>query len=128
LYLVRYKRERVRLLNREAVTQFLVWSDKRFIQTQGLAGKVFFEHLLNKHKIIVSDYTQTLAGMRFWQNRIKEALDKNLFVYSVNSQHEKVIRIKDWLDLQNYSTHWRDEKLGKLYRFAISSEELEERL
>lgn len=127
LYLVRYKRERISLIDRIAVTQFLVWSDKRFIHTQGLAAKVFFEFLLKKHKIIVSDYQQTLAGMRFWQNRLKEAFDKQLNVYSLDSRYLKVNKVQNWLDLGKYTQHWREDKLGKFYRFAISESPLTER-
>lgn len=127
-YLVRYKKERVSLIDKFAVTQFLVWADRNFSRSRGLATKVFFDFLLKKHKIIVSDYEQTLDGKRFWQNRIGDAFDRNLHVYLLDSRHNKVHKIKDEVDLDtNYTQHWREDKLGKFYRFAISESPLTER-
>jgi hypothetical protein len=124
LYLVRYKVEKIGLLEETAVTQFLVWSDRSFVHTTGLAARVFFQHLLKRHRLILSDYTQTRAGMGFWVNRITEALSKKLYVYMLDSRYRKLEKIEDSDDLQRNSSHWREDGLGKFYRFAISDHPL----
>ncbi|EYU15845.1 MULTISPECIES: hypothetical protein [Photorhabdus] len=73
------------VLNCRPVTQILVWRIlKREHRTvlHELAGKVFFDYLLEHYNVIVSDMNQTHDGISFWQARMYDALAYNMHVYA----------------------------------------------
>lgn len=65
------------------VTQLAVWRASRR-SLPGIAAHVFWQHLFPIHHTVVSNGQQTEAGVRFWEYRIWEALEKGLFVFRVN--------------------------------------------
>ncbi|OTA19759.1 phage protein [Xenorhabdus beddingii] len=73
------------VLNCRPVTQILVWRI-RTVQHRAvlrdLAGKVFFDYLIERYNVIVSDMNQTTDGMAFWQDRMYDALAYNMYVYA----------------------------------------------
>ncbi|MDE1492817.1 hypothetical protein [Xenorhabdus bovienii] len=72
-------------LNCRPVTQILVWrirTPQHRAALRDLAGKVFFDYLLERYNVIVSDMNQTNDGMAFWQDRMYDALMYNLHVYA----------------------------------------------
>ncbi|BET97287.1 hypothetical protein [Xenorhabdus taiwanensis] len=73
------------VLNCRPVTQILVWrirTPQHRAALRDLAGKVFFDYLLERYNVIVSDMNQTNDGMAFWQDRMYDALMYNLYVYA----------------------------------------------
>lgn len=73
------------VLNCRPVTQILVWRIKtpqHRAALRDLAGKVFFDYLLERYNVIVSDMNQTNDGMSFWQGCMYDALMYNLYVYA----------------------------------------------
>ncbi|CDG16504.1 hypothetical protein [Xenorhabdus doucetiae] len=72
-------------LNCRPVTQILVWrirTPQHRAVLRDLAGKVFFDYLLEHYSVIVSDMNQTNDGMAFWQDRMYDALVYHLHVYA----------------------------------------------
>ncbi|MBD2779792.1 hypothetical protein [Xenorhabdus szentirmaii] len=73
------------MLNCRPVTQILVWrirTPQHRAALRDLAGKVFFDYLLERYNVIVSDMNQTNDGMSFWQGCMYDALMYNLHVYT----------------------------------------------
>ncbi|QTL40605.1 hypothetical protein HGO23_04240 [Xenorhabdus budapestensis] len=73
------------VLNCRPVTQILVWrirTPQHRAVLRDLAGRVFFDYLLERYNVIVSDMNQTNDGMAFWQDRMYDALMYNLHVYA----------------------------------------------
>ncbi|MDC9623359.1 hypothetical protein PSI22_17360 [Xenorhabdus sp. XENO-7] len=67
------------------VTQILVWrirTPQHRAALRDLASKVFFDYLLERYNVIVSDMNQTNDGIAFWQDRMYDALMYNLHVYA----------------------------------------------
>lgn len=95
LYYMQYQRSRI--LKISAITQIKVWaSTSRPDVTESfkgttLTGYIFFEHLLPKADLIVTDRMQTQAGRRFWEKRIASAFSKGLNVYGIE-QNNKALK------------------------------------
>ncbi|NHB63433.1 hypothetical protein [Photorhabdus sp. RW14-46] len=73
------------VLNCRPVTQILVWrirTPQHRAVLRDLAGKVFFDYLLEHYNVIVSDMNQTTDGIAFWQDRMYDALAYNMHVYA----------------------------------------------
>ncbi|TDB44107.1 hypothetical protein [Photorhabdus luminescens] len=73
------------VLNCRPVTQILVWrirTPQHRAALRDLAGKVFFDYLIDQYNVIVSDMNQTTDGMAFWQDRMYDALAYNMHVYA----------------------------------------------
>ncbi|MDB6374138.1 hypothetical protein [Photorhabdus bodei] len=71
--------------NCRPVTQILVWrirTPQHRAVLRDLAGKVFFDYLLEHYNVIVSDMNQTTDGIAFWQDRMYDALAYNMHVYA----------------------------------------------
>lgn len=62
-------------------TQVMVWANPR--NEEALIGfpRKIFNHLLEKHIIVITDKEQTPDGKRFWERRISNAFEDGLFVY-----------------------------------------------
>ncbi|RAW93953.1 MULTISPECIES: hypothetical protein [unclassified Photorhabdus] len=73
------------VLNCRPVTQILVWrirTPQHRAALRDLAGRVFFDYLIEWYNVIVSDMNQTTDGMAFWQDRMYDALTYNMYVYA----------------------------------------------
>ncbi|MDC9612577.1 hypothetical protein PSI19_01515 [Xenorhabdus khoisanae] len=73
------------VLNCRPVTQILVWrirTPQHRAVLRDLAGKVFFDYLIERYNVIVSDMNQTTDGMAFWQDRMYDALTYDMHVYA----------------------------------------------
>lgn len=131
LYYMKYKFLRKSFLPKPAAQQVLVWRNMKSAKTGRIASKIFFDFLLPKTGIVVTDAEQTENGQEFWFNRIGEAFEKRLFVYYVDiMQPIKIIRINGYKDLDNYVDKyqiWGDHKKNLSRRIIISDTELNEK-
>lgn len=93
IYYVKYSLKNINyVVNRQAVSQILVWKKVGASSVlSGLPSKIFFDYLLPKTGLIITDYQQTSNGRRFWGDRIAGALERGLYVYYVNLQPERVL-------------------------------------
>ncbi|MDF4310680.1 hypothetical protein P3697_26995 [Vibrio parahaemolyticus] len=64
-----------------ACTQVMVWANPRNEEVLLGFPRKIFNHLLEKHVIMITDKEQTPDGKRFWERRISNAFEDGLFVY-----------------------------------------------
>lgn len=79
-------------------TQQLVWRSTEYQHSgvlTGLPGAVFFDYILSRYDVIVSDNVQTGEGQTFWQRRLSEALARELHVYHYQLVACELTRIVD---------------------------------
>ncbi|HHO0939065.1 TPA: hypothetical protein ACRTTK_003104 [Aeromonas hydrophila] len=85
-------------------TQQLVWRSPVFKHRDilaNLAGQIFFNFILKRYDVIMSDRVQTGEGQFFWQRQMSEALAKNLYVYHYAFMTTSLTRVKDDEHLAN---------------------------
>lgn len=84
LYFVRHKLVRNNKLR--LGRQVLVWRDPEHVHpaASGFAKHVFLNILLPKYKALIADQEQTKNGAAFWQHMLREAFQKNLYVYMLD--------------------------------------------
>jgi hypothetical protein len=124
-YVMRYAVKRIPMINEEAATQIMVWTLK--IPVRSAAKRVFYDHLLPERHVIATDQQQTADGARFWGNRVGEALDKNLWIYYLDtlSSPRKMIRITEIKQLGDLSPKiWGDDVKYRNQRVVISDHQL----
>lgn len=106
-YFVRFMR--VRLARMYIGRQILVWRNSQHMASAGFAMKVFFDLLLKKYGVLVSDKEQTKAGYRFWQYALKRAYEEGLEVFLLDRQRNpnSLTRLPTMEDLDKHeSTIW----------------------
>lgn len=82
VFFVRVIEAKFRAFPTRHASQIAVW--RRSPAPAGIAAHVFWTHVFPVHETVVSDVQQTEAAMRFWGDRIGEALQQGLYVYAVN--------------------------------------------
>jgi hypothetical protein len=87
LYCVRLDYSDVKPLR--AGCQIGVWADPSNLVVAGLAKDIFWQ-ILFKHHDMISDSIQTQFGRKFWVNRLAEAFDAKLSVYSLKFTNGKI--------------------------------------
>lgn len=91
-------------LNCRPATQIKVWrtSDATYINlTDKLPGKIFFDYLLNRYDVILSDNEHTDLGRMFWQSNMSKALIRELYVYYYDMINSKLISISNQKELNS---------------------------
>lgn len=111
------------------VWQSLVWTDPEVHQEYlvGVASKIFFNFLLPKFHVILTDSQQTWKGRRFWENSIGAALKKKLNVYFFDFANSNLIELHDFNDLYDYQKKydiWGLTKSYEMRRMVISDKKL----
>lgn len=85
-------------LSARPATQLLVWRSTDFTHSailSGLPGAVFFNFILKRYDVILSDNVQTGEGQYFWQRQMSEALARGLHVYHYQLMSAALTHIKD---------------------------------
>lgn len=106
VYYMTYDTEKSKLIGK-FVCQSYVWVNKTYSAARVLPRLMFFNHLLLKHKTVVTDSIQTWDGKRFWLARIKDALAKNIKVYYVNFQNDHIEQIQTYEDVVRLNAMYR---------------------
>lgn len=111
------------------VWQSMVWTDLKVHSRYlvGVASKVFFEYLLPKFHVILTDSQQTWKGRRFWEISIGAALDKKLNVYFFDFLNNNLIELQNFDDLYDYQKKydiWGLTKSHEMRRMVISDKKL----
>lgn len=78
-------------------TQQLVWRSTVYKHRDilaNLAGAIFFNFILSRYDVIMSDNVQTGEGQYFWQRQMSEALARALCVYHYELMSGKLTHIK----------------------------------
>ena len=98
-YYCSFERVKIPVFN-NACSQMMVWADSR-PETKGLPRHIFFDYFLKQFDTIVSDYAQTEYGKKFWENNIRVAFEKNLYVYVYFTSSMRLKRIENYKDFLN---------------------------
>jgi len=107
----------------EYVWQILVWSSPTTLEMRGKAADVFFDHLLPKVGMILTDSKQTWHGKRWWQLRIVDAFQRNLNVYFFDFADDTLIKVDDidhFQQIQEKFDIWGDTDLHEMKRMVIT--------
>lgn len=88
-------------------SQTIVWADPNDKDVRSLPKTVFFDYVLKKVGVIATDSLQTPKGKDFWLRRIKDALDRNLYVYYVNILTDKIEQVNDFSDVQKFNERYK---------------------
>lgn len=73
-----------------ASCQIKLWRDDRSGIVNGITQKVFFERILEKNKLVVSDAEQTNFGRRFWIQIMAKAYSEGKTVGLVNMESREI--------------------------------------
>lgn len=88
------------------VVQVEVWRSND-IGVNGIAKKVFFDYLLPRRHVMVTDRMQTPDGKRFWIDVVEKAFNNSMYVYIYDMNTGDLIEVNDSAD---YAT-----KLKQIY-------------
>lgn len=108
-YVVQYATRNWPWLANRSVTQCLLWRDDTSPFVGGITKRMFFDYLLPRYGIIISDRLQTAGGHDFWRRRMTDAV-ANGFRVGVAYLNEHHVRwydaVKDggyrgWLQAQD---------------------------
>lgn len=114
-------------------SQVSLWRNANYLQLpRGFAVWVFKEILFPIYGKILSDYTQTLDGKRFWVTQIQEELEMGTHVYALTVkgngkpmlQVSDMVEITDANEVPKFYTDSPDDS-GIKYRFLLSKKQLE---
>lgn len=111
-------------LNCRPVTQILVWrTQKRQHRAvlHDLAGIIFFDYLLEKYDVLVSDRNQTTDGTSFWQARLYDALEFKHHLYRYDMITCELHEMRNEEELEKGSTWLWGEPEHYQDRLAIIS-------
>jgi len=125
-YVVQYDIKTFSALKQDAIQQIKVFRLKGSEYIDGLAKDIFFNKLLPKYGLMITDALQTEDGERFWFDRIRDALNLNLFVYYVDLVNKKEnFRILDTNTLRDKEDEiWGHSADFKSKRVIILDKEL----
>ena len=99
IYYMKFQIKFYELLKHQAASQVEVWRNRRIGATDNLAKYIFFNELLYKRKIVITDSMQTPDGQGFWDNRVNDTLKRNdVYLYYVNFIDGKIIKIHNDLE------------------------------
>lgn len=108
VYWIRFKTFRNKLIG-EPVTQIILWRDVDSDLTTNITKHVFFDYLLPKWGIIMSDAKQTAQGRDFWRSRMAQAAGLGLNVGLLNMNSQKI----EWFDSsQQNISNWLKSHLN----------------
>jgi len=130
-YYMRYKVGNDKFVGGQYVWQSMVWANPQFYHRylSGIPRKVFFDVLLPKFRVIITDSEQTWKGQRFWQISIGEAFNKNLNVYFADFKSKTLVKLKSDLELDDFQKKydiWGNTKAHEMKRMVITDKLLSE--
>jgi hypothetical protein len=111
-------------LNCRPATQMLVWrsqADAHKLVLRDLAQDVFFNYILERYDVILSDNHQTNEGKFFWQRLMSRALALDLKVYYYQMMDATLDPINDQEALNELEDKLWSEEDGQEYHLALIS-------
>lgn len=111
-------------LNCRPATQNLVWRSpnaQHSNELRDVAQKVFFNYILERYDVILSDYHQTGDGKYFWQRQMSNALAYGMYVYYYQVMTATLKHIPDQRSLDNLENQLWSEDDGQEYHLALIS-------
>ncbi|NNA36942.1 hypothetical protein HBO97_20715 [Pseudomonas lundensis] len=111
-------------LNCRPATQNLVWRSpdaQHAAVLRDVAQKVFFNYILDRYDVILSDNQQTGEGKFFWQRQMSNALALGLHVYYYQMLTADLEAIKNQEELNNLEDQLWAEDDAQEYHLALIS-------
>ncbi|WP_455917388.1 hypothetical protein [Pseudomonas cerasi] len=111
-------------LNCRPATQNLVWRSanaQHAAVLRDVAQKVFFNYILDRYDVILSDNQQTGEGKFFWQRQMSNALALGLHVYYYQMLTADLEPINNQEDLNNLEDQLWAEDDAQEYHLALIS-------
>lgn len=133
LYYMGWKEILHKFVNHRAACQIAVWRDVDVPGYEDVAKEIFFDELLPKYGVIITDAMQTEDGRNFWVRRIGNAFNKGLNVYYLNLMQaeggvdRELIKIDsnlDFVKLADEKDFWGTESKYKARKLIIASVDL----
>lgn len=112
LYYLKWSEVYYKLLDTKVTQEVLHWRDRNLFETRNLTSHVFFDLLLPINNVVMTDFKHTNPGERFWLRVVDEAFDRGLYVYTVDFNINRLVRINDKLDFSALLIP-KDEKTSK---------------
>jgi hypothetical protein len=91
VYLMKYDIVFHKYVGRKCAQQLVVWRDATCVAVEGVARKIFVDHLMQNYGAVITDSRQTPDGQRFWNKRIAESMSAGYHVYYVNLMPDRVV-------------------------------------
>lgn len=126
LYFVKFIVKKIHYINMDAAQQIAVWRASGS-GAVGIAGDIFFKHILPISGCMVTDIYQTTDGQKFWGDRVINALERGLYVYylDVMPPNRKKVPILNYNDLiSNKDEIWGDGQKFHERRVIITNTKL----
>lgn len=129
-YCMQYEVLHNNFINRTCVQQVVIWVDFHFQETEGLAKRIFFNHLLPTYNTISTDAVQTPDGERFWGRRIVDSFSLGYNVYYVDMMKTrdegimKIDSISEYRELSKNTDIWGHSNAHKYRRIILSKNNL----
>lgn len=128
-YYMRVEIQNAQFLDTDWSTQVMVWRGHLTAHlTKGVPEKVFYDYVLDKTGVAVTDGEQTIDGERFWKQRISEAFSSSrLKVYIIDFHKEICRRLlkPEYIKILNTPDDpWGSAAWHKGIRLAISDFDL----
>lgn len=111
-------------LNCRPATQNLVWrtaNAQHYAILRDVAQKVFFNYILDRYDVILSDNQQTGEGKFFWQRQMSNALAYGMHVYYYQMLSANLREIADQEALNQLENQLWAEDDGQEYHLALIS-------
>jgi hypothetical protein len=111
-------------LNCRPATQMLVWRSQNAqhqMVLRDVAKNVFFNYILERYDVILSDNNQTAEGKFFWQRQMSLALALGMHVYYYQMLNAALQPIKNQAALNNLEDQLWAEEDNKQYHLALIS-------
>ena len=107
--------------------QSLVWRSKKVQYNKAMPHKIFFNTLLPKFKVIVTDGMQTVEGKRFWEFQIAFAIENDINVYFFDDKSKELIKVNTLIEFDKVSRDhdvWGETPIHKSKLMVITTKEL----
>jgi hypothetical protein len=133
IYYMRWEEIFHKFVGHRAACQIAVWRDQNKPGYEETAREIFFDHLLPKYGVVITDALQTPDGRTFWIRRVGDAFRRNLNVYYLNLMQStdgvsreliKIESVADFERLNKEKDFWGETEKFRARKIIISSVEL----
>lgn len=134
LYYVQWNEVFHKLIGKTGAAQIAVWRNRtKAVVPATLATRVFFDYLLPKYGVMITDALQTPDGKEFWVRRVTDAFARGLHVYYINLMGAKggtspeLIEIhngEEFDELERDRKFWGSTELFRARKILITQDKL----
>jgi hypothetical protein len=128
-YYMRFEIQNAQFVDTSWCTQVMVWRGHLSAnKSKGIPEKVFYDYVLDKFGVAVTDGEQTPDGERFWKQRIIEAFANSklkVYILDFNKKTCRLLQKSEYVKILNTPDDpWGNSAWHKGVRLAISDFDL----